>query len=80
MSSVFIDFFTKVCYYAFKEADIMGKTSSAVKRKYNEKTYDRVTVSFKKDELPVIKERAKTQSLTMSGYIKQLINADIKGE
>lgn len=58
----------------------MGKTSSAVKRKYNEKTYDRVTVSFKKNELPAVKDRAKAQGLTMSGYIKQLISIDIKGE
>ena len=35
--------------YPRKEGESMGKTSSEVKRRYNDKTYRRFTVSVKKD-------------------------------
>ena len=57
----------------------MGKTSSAVKNRYNAKVYDRITIVVKKSSTPKLKERAASKGLTMSGYIKGLISADMGG-
>lgn len=57
----------------------MSKTSSAVKNKYNAKAYDRITIVIKKNATDKVKERAESQGLTMSGYIKKLINDDMGG-
>lgn len=56
----------------------MGKTSSAVKNKYNAKAYDRITIVVKKESTPKIKERAE-QDGGMSKYIKKLISEDMGG-
>lgn len=57
----------------------MGKTSSAVKNKYNAKAYDRVTIVIKKDATPKVKERAAEKDKSMSAYIKRLISTDMGG-
>lgn len=55
----------------------MGKTSAAVKNRYNAKTYDRIVFVIKKEATPAVKERAASLGLTMGGYIKKLISADM---
>lgn len=57
----------------------MGKTGWQVKNKYNAKAYDRVTIAFKKTDMPKIKERAESQAGNMSAYIKKLISEDMGG-
>jgi tRNA U54 and U55 pseudouridine synthase Pus10 len=57
----------------------MAKTSWQVKKKYNEKTYDRVVVVIKKTAMPQIKQHVESKGETMSGYIKKLISADMGG-
>lgn len=57
----------------------MGKTSSAVKNKYNAKAYDRITIVVKKSAAPKIREHIESQGLKMSEYIKKLISDDMGG-
>lgn len=56
----------------------MGKTSTASKNKYNEKTYDRVNLILKKGQKDVIKQRAESKGMSLNGYINALIEADMK--
>lgn len=44
----------------------MGKTSSAVKRRYNKKTYDNMSVSLKKGQLAFVKEIAAKHNLSVN--------------
>ena len=57
----------------------MGKTSAAVKNRYNAKAYDRVTIVIKKDAAPKVKEHALRQAKSVGEYIKRLISADMGG-
>ena len=54
----------------------MGKTSSAAKRKYNEKAYDRLTVSVKKGDKDKISEHAAGRGESMNAFICRAI-ADV---
>jgi len=51
----------------------MGKTSSAAKRKYNEKVYDRFTVSVKKGDKEKIATFAAAQGESLNGFINRAI-------
>jgi predicted HicB family RNase H-like nuclease len=53
----------------------MGKTSSAVKRKYNDKAYDRIVLSVRKGEKDKLKAKAESQSKSLNQYIVDKINA-----
>lgn len=58
----------------------MGKTSSAVKARYNAKVYDRLQVTVKKGKKEVIQEQAKQKGYTsVNSYIQSLIDKDLKG-
>ena len=54
----------------------MSKTSSAAKRKYNDKAYDRFTVSVKKGDKEKIAAFAAERGESLNGFINQLI-ADV---
>ena len=55
----------------------MSKTSSAVKRKYNNKAYDSIQVMLPKGSKDIIKARAAELGLSMAAYIKGLVDKDI---
>lgn len=57
----------------------MSKTSTAVKRKYNEKAYERVPLSVKTGYKAIIKSRADSLHLSVNSYINLLIERDMKG-
>lgn len=55
----------------------MGKTSSAVKNKYNSKAYDRIALSVKKGQRDIIRQYAESKGLSLNGYINKLISDDM---
>lgn len=66
--------------YLFKSGvNILGRTSSKVKDRYNEKAYDRHTVRFKKGEKARIQAHAASQGKSLNGYIVDLIAQDMQG-
>lgn len=58
----------------------MGKTSSAAKRRYNDKAYDRLFITVAKGEKEEIKARADKNGESVNAYINRLIEFDMKGE
>ena len=56
----------------------MGRTSTASKQKYNEKSYDRIALSVKKGEKEVIKAHADKQGESLNGFIKRAIDETIE--
>jgi uncharacterized protein (DUF1778 family) len=57
-----------------KGGAIMSKTSSAVKNRYNAKTYDRIELVVKKGEKDVIKAYAESNGETVNGFINRIIS------
>ena len=55
----------------------MGKTSTTSKRKYNEKSYDRLAITVKKGERDKIKAHAESKGLSLNAYINALIKSDM---
>ena len=55
----------------------MGKTSAAVKNRYNAKAYDRIALVVKKGKKERIKEKADEIGISINGYITALIDADL---
>lgn len=55
----------------------MGKTSAAVKNRYNTKAYDRINFVVPKGYKERILEVAKARGESVNGYIKRLIDEDI---
>ena len=51
----------------------MGKTSAAVKNKYNDKTYDRINLTVYKGEKAVIAEHAAKRGESVNGFIQRAI-------
>lgn len=51
----------------------MGKTSSAVKDKYNAKTYDEIKVRVSKGRKAEIKSHAENQGKSLNGFINEAI-------
>jgi len=51
----------------------MSKTSSAAKRKYNEKAYDRFTVSVKKGDKEKIAAFATARGESLNGLVSRAI-------
>ncbi|MCM1524744.1 MAG: Arc family DNA-binding protein [Ruminococcus sp.] len=47
----------------------MSKTSTASKRKYNEKAYDRTTLNLKKGQLELLKQVAREHGCSMNSLI-----------
>jgi len=52
---------------------IMGKTSAAVKTRYNKKAYDRFLVTVKKGEKDLIKSAADAVGKSMNSYIVEAV-------
>ena len=59
-----------------------GKTSSTVKERYNQKTYDRIVFRVKKEESPTkeeIEKEAQKNGKSLNGYITDAIRQQIAG-
>lgn len=55
----------------------MGKTSSAVKNRYNAKAYDPISLRVKKGQREAIQSHAAAQGKSLNGYIVDLIEKDM---
>lgn len=58
----------------------MGKTSSTVKNRYNEKAYDRLAITIPKGSKEEIEKRAKAEGLSLNGYVKKAIEEKMQVE
>ena len=58
----------------------MGKTSSSVKNRYNDKAYDRINLTVPKGQKAVIKAHAETKGESVNGFINRLIDTALKTE
>jgi predicted HicB family RNase H-like nuclease len=56
----------------------MGKTSSAVKNRYNAKAYDPISLRVKKGEKERVAAYAAAQGKSLNGYIVDLIERDMQ--
>lgn len=52
----------------------MGKTSSAVKNKYNAKAYDRINLTVNKGKKELIKAHAEQQGESTNSFINRAID------
>ena len=52
----------------------MGKTSSAVKNKYNAKAYDRINLTMPKGKKEVIQNHAEEHGESTNAFINRAIN------
>lgn len=57
-----------------------GKTSSASKNKWNEKSYDRINLTVPKGEKEVIKEHTKKMNESVNGFINRAIKETIASD
>lgn len=55
----------------------MGKTSSTVKNRYNQKTYDRVEIVIPKGRKADITAHAQSKGLSVNGLVGELLRADL---
>lgn len=58
--------------------DDMGKTSSAVKNRYNNKAYDRITIMPKKGSKDRYKAHAERRGKSLTALIIDLLEQDIQ--
>lgn len=58
----------------------MGKTSAAVKNRYNAKAYDNIRLITKKGTKDDIQAIAQAQGLSLNGYIKKAIRRQYKAD
>lgn len=49
----------------------MSYTSTAVKNRYNKKTYDQLNLHLKKGQKEILKEKAEAEGLSVTAYIKK---------
>ena len=56
----------------------MGKTSSAVKNKYNAKAYDRINLTMPKGKKEVIQNHAEERGESTNAFINRAINETIQ--
>ena len=57
----------------------MGKTSAAVKNRYNDKTYDRINLTVPKGDKEIIKAHAeKHDGGSVNGFIQRAIKETIE--
>lgn len=52
----------------------MGKTSSAIKNKYNAKAYDRINLTMPKGKKEVIQNHAEERGESTNAFINRAIN------
>ena len=62
-------------YYKEHKAEKKRTTSSAVKNRYNKKTYTQISVSVKKDIAERYKAKCKADGITISEPLHKAINA-----
>ena len=55
----------------------MTKTSSAVKRRYNEKAYDRLAITVPKGQKQAIESFAQQQGESVNGLINRLLRVEM---
>lgn len=58
----------------------MGKTSTASKRKYNEKTYERIALVVPKGKKEIIKSAAEKHGQSLNSFINEAIDEKMKGD
>ena len=58
----------------------MGKTSAAVKNKWNDKAYDRINLTVPKGKKEVIKAHADTMGESVNAFINRAINEAIEND
>ena len=64
-----------------KEVDKMGgKTSAAVKNRYNSKAYDRIVVVVSKGRKNIIQAAAERAGLSLSAYIVKAIDRQMSDD
>lgn len=51
----------------------MGKTSAAVKNRWNDKAYDRINLTVPKGQKALIQEHAAAQDESVNGFIQRAI-------
>ena len=56
----------------------MGKTSAAVKNKWNTKAYDRINLTVPKGQKAVIQDHAEAQEESVNGFIQRAIKETMK--
>lgn len=57
-----------------------GKTSTAAKRKYNDKVYSRVVLDIKKDDKTAIVEAAKIAGKSTTAFILEAVREKMEKE
>lgn len=55
----------------------MGRTSSAVKNRYNAKAYDQLPIRVPKGRKSTVEARAQQVGESVNGYVNGLIRADL---
>ena len=58
--------------------DSVGRTSSAVKNRYNAKAYDELKIRVPKGEKEQIKSHADKQGESLNGFVKRAIDETMK--
>ena len=58
----------------------MGKTSSAVKNRYNNKAYDRINLIVPKGQKDIIKDHAESRGESVNGFIQRAIKEAIAND
>ena len=58
----------------------MGKTSAAVKNKYNSKSYDRINLTTPKGKKAEIQSHAETKGESLNGFINRAVDETIERE
>lgn len=53
----------------------MGKTSSAVKQRYNEKAYDRLAITIPKGQKSTLQAAAEREGESLNGYTNKALLA-----
>ena len=53
------------------------KTSSAVKRRYNEKAYDRLAITIPKGQKAIVEAHAQSKVESVNGLVNALLRAEI---
>lgn len=56
----------------------MGKTSTAVKRRYNDKVYERIVLDVPKGTKATWKEHAESKGKSLTQFVRETVENEIK--
>jgi hypothetical protein len=56
----------------------MGKTSTAVKRRYNDKVYERIVLDVPKGTKATWKEHAENRGKSLTQFVRETVENEIK--